>query len=301
MEIPKTVIELLRVVQDISIPLFSVTSMLAVGLRYTARDLLGPLREPRHVIQAVGTNFVLIPALAYLTTQLLDLEPTFETGLMVLASAAGAPVMLKLTRFAGGDLGLSATLLVLLLPLTLVYMPLVLPLLVPGADVSGGAIARPLLLNLLLPLVVGLLIRAWRPRWARRVLPAVGKTVNLTLWVLIVASILVNLEPIVDVFGQGAILAAFILIGGAFALGYLFSGPGRDERIVHGFGTAQRNIAAAMVVARQTFGAEAGVFVMVVVASTLSNLLIPLAYAMRRRPALPTAAAPGAGNGNPES
>ena len=61
-----------------------------------------------------------------------------------------------------------------------------------------------------------------------------------------------NFQAILGVFGTGAILGALVVIGAAFGLGYV---PG--DRALHGevmgLGTAQRNIAAATVVATQSF------------------------------------------------
>jgi bile acid:Na+ symporter, BASS family len=267
---------------DIAIPLFAVTSMLSVGLRYTGPQLIGPLRNVPGVVRALVANFVLVPLLGLVIVRLVPLDRPFVVGLVVLASAAGAPVLLKLAQAAGGDVGMSATLLVLLLPVTMVYTPIVVPLLVPGATASAGAIARPLVLNMLLPLAVGLGVKAWAGRWADRLQPIMGKTANISLVVLIVLTVIVNFRQIVDVFGKGAIPASLLFIGGAFVIGYLLGGRDRDARIVLGLGTAQRNQAAAMVVASQSFR-DPLVLVMVVVVSTVSTLLFPLAGALRRR------------------
>ena len=43
-------------------------------------------------------------------------------------------------------------------------MPVVVPLALPDADVRAWAIARPLVLTMLLPFAAGLLLRAWSER-----------------------------------------------------------------------------------------------------------------------------------------
>jgi BASS family bile acid:Na+ symporter len=53
--------------------------------------------------------------------------------------------------------------------------------------------------------------------------------------------------------GSGAILAAVLLIIGAFLIGWLLAGKQRTVRPVLGLGTAQRNISAALVVASGNF------------------------------------------------
>jgi BASS family bile acid:Na+ symporter len=85
------------------------------------------------------------------------------------------------------------------------------------------------------------------------------------------------------VFGTGAILAAFVVIAGAFAVGYLLGGSEVGEREVIALGTAQRNIAAATVVATQSFDSP-DTLVMVVVTSIVSMaVLFPVARLMGRR------------------
>ena len=52
--------------------------------------------------------------------------------------------------------------------LTVVYQPLLLPMVLPGLSVSPMPIARTLVLTVLLPLVSGLLLKARGPALARK-------------------------------------------------------------------------------------------------------------------------------------
>src|SRR5690349_21019621 len=93
---------------------FAVSSMLSVGFSYTVRELLEPLRNARLVIGALIANFVLAPLLAYAITAFLSLGEGREIGLLLVAAAAGAPLLIKLTQAADGDLAIASGLLVLL-------------------------------------------------------------------------------------------------------------------------------------------------------------------------------------------
>lgn len=57
-----------------------------------------------------------------------------------------------------------------------------------------------------------------------------------------------NFDTRIGTIGSGAIIAAVLFIGISFAIGF-FLGPFTTTRPVMELGTAQRNIAAAMVVA----------------------------------------------------
>ncbi|HEX7090003.1 MAG TPA: bile acid:sodium symporter [Longimicrobiales bacterium] len=267
---------------DLSVIVFAVASMLSVGLGQTVRQILSPLRNVGAVIRAVIANFVLVPLLALLVLRVIPVEQPLAIGLFLVAAAAGTPFLIKLVEAAGSDVPLSGSLLVLLLPLTIIYMPIVVPLALPEAQVGPDAIARPLVFTLLVPLAIGLLVRRQYGRWAHGALPFFQKTSTIALVVLILSTILVNLEGILEIFGTGAILAAAIIIGGAFGIGFLLGAPGRAAREVLALGTGQRNIAAAMVVASEAVEIP-GTMSMVVVASLIGLLILFVLAALLRR------------------
>jgi BASS family bile acid:Na+ symporter len=151
--------------------------------------------------------------------------------------------------------------------------------------VDADAIARPLALTMLLPLGVAFLVKAFLPRRAERLQPIMNKVASMTLVALVALTFVANLGTILGMFGTGAILASALLIGGAFAVGYLFGGFGEHKREEMALCTASRNYAAAMVVATQSFD-DPNALVMVVVLSVVSMaLLFPAARALRGRAA----------------
>lgn len=275
--------ELFKSLLDITVLVFPIASMLAIGLSYTLPEIAGPLRHPDRVFRALVANFVLVPLLAFGITRMLALEPSLAAGLMLVAAAAGAPFLVKLTEVAKADIRLSATLLVLLMPFTVLYMPLVVPLVVADASVSATRIAVPLLLTLLLPLVVGLVFDSILPGAAARLRPVAMKTSSISLVVLIASTLLLNGRLLRDLLGTGAISAAILLTAGAFGIGYLLSSSGFDRRAVMGLGAGQRNIAAALVVASQDFD-DPKTLVMVVLFSVVDLMvLFPIAWLLRWR------------------
>ena len=280
---------------------FAVSSMLAVGFRYTLREIIDPLRNTRLLVSALLANFVLVPALAYLITEALSFGDDREVGLLVVAAAAGAPFLIKLAQMAGADIATAAGLLVLLLVVTIGYMPLVVPLIAPEADVSATDIAIPLLMTMLLPLVVGMVVDQLFPALAHRLLPILGILSNAALVALLVSTVIANFDQLVNVLGTGAILAALLFIVGAFFIGHLLGRTGRGTRDEMALATAQRNIAAATVVATQSIGVP-DTTVMVVVTSTVGMaILFPVASLLRRRVEAesPTDNARRAGTGAP--
>jgi BASS family bile acid:Na+ symporter len=266
----------------ISALLFPIASMLGVGLSYTLGELAPPLRQPDRVFRALVANFVLVPLLAFGISRLLSLDASLTAGLMLVGTAAGAPFLIKLTAAANADIALSAALLVLLLPITVVYMPVVVPLVVPDVTVTMAKIAAPLILTLLLPLAAGLVIRFLLPRAAKRLQPFLGMASTLALVALVASTVVVNARVFGGLFRSGigfaAVAAAVLLVAGGFGAGFLLSSSGFNRRTVMGLGAGQRNIAAALVVASQDFD-DPKTLVMVVHFSLIDRMvLFPIAF-----------------------
>lgn len=274
---------------SIAVVVFAVSSMLSVGLAYRVRAIFGPLREARAVFRAVVANFVLVPLLAVGIERIIPLEPPHALGLFLLAGAAGAPFLIKLTSAAQSDVALSAALLVLLIPVTVVFLPLYLPLAMAHPTLRGVsytpsstlALGLPLLSTLFVPILVGLAVRAAAPRWAVRLVPIGGKLASIALVVVLVSTFGANFDDLLALLQTGAIPAAVLLTVSAFVVGNLLSR--RERSTVLGLGTAQRNVAGSMVIASRDFDAP-DVLVMVS-ACALTGLLVlfPMAWLLGKR------------------
>jgi BASS family bile acid:Na+ symporter len=275
--------EILQKASSLATLVFVISSMLAMGLGLTIGEIIAPLRNLRLVVLSLLANFVLMPLAALGLAKLLGLEEPFGVGLLLLGSAAGAPFLPKLVQLAKADLAFSVGLMVLLMVITVAFLPLVLPLLLPGVSVNPAKIATSLCLLMLLPLAVALIVRVRFSSFAARVRPALNQVSSLSLLLLMLLLIIVNFSNVLGVFGTRAILAGLIFIFLAFVMGWLFGGPGKDTRKVLALGTAQRNIAAALVVGGDSF-ADPKVVVMVVVVALVGLLiLMPLSGKLANR------------------
>ena len=263
----------------ISIAMFSfvVSSMIGMGLGLRVTEIAAPLGNLRLVAMSLAANFIVMPIVALALARFVGLDESMGIGLLLLGSAAGAPFLPKLAQISKGNLAFAVGLMVLLMVVTVAYLPLVLPQLLPGVSVDPMEIARSLVLLMLLPLGGALTVRAQQPAFAARVKPVFDRISNLGLIALISLLTLANLKSVLNVFGTGGIFAGLAFLAAGYAVGWLFGGPGKDTRLVLGLGTSQRNIAAALVVAGQSFD-DPNVVVMVVVVAIVGLLvLMPLA------------------------
>ena len=146
---------------------FVVSSMLAMGTGLTVAQIIEPLRNARLLVLALLANFVLMPLIAFALGKVLWLDEPFGIGLLVLGCAAGAPFLPKLAELAKGNLAFAVGAMVLLMVVTVGYLPVVLPLLLAGVSVDPWKIARSLILLMLVPLAVGLALKAITELWPR--------------------------------------------------------------------------------------------------------------------------------------
>lgn len=280
--------DVLTTVASLALNLFVITSMLAMGMSLTVKQIIDPLRNARLVLLALLGNFVLVPALAVLLTVVLPLGQPQATALILVGACAGAPFLPKLAQMSKGNLALSVGLMVLLMVVTIFYAPLVLPLLLPGAQVDVLAIAQSLIVLMLLPLAVGLLVK-WRyadtaVEWQ----PHLSQASTYSLLLLVVAALLLQFRNIIGAIGSWLILGTLVMVAGGLLVGYLlsFGGPPAERQVV-ALGTAQRNLSAALLVGA-SFG-DAETLVMTLVASlVLVVALIVVAGEMGKRLAVET-------------
>jgi BASS family bile acid:Na+ symporter len=262
---------------------FVVSSMLAMGAGLTVARIIEPLRNVRLVLLALLANFVLMPLGAVLLAKVLRLDEPFGVGLLLLGCAAGAPFLPKLAELAKGNLAFAVGMMVLLMVVTVGYLPIVLPLLLSGVTIDPGKIARSLILLMLLPLAAGLALKAYYERLAERVKPTLDWISNVSLILLVLLITAANIDKVLQVFGTFGILAGLLFIALGVGVGWLLGGPQFDTKRVMALGTGQRNIAAALVVGSESFEDPKVVVMVIVVAIVALIVLMPLSRALAKR------------------
>jgi BASS family bile acid:Na+ symporter len=271
--------EVLATLAQLSVLVFVIGSMFSLGLSLTMKQIIDPLRNARMVILALVANFVLVPILAYLLALLFNLDESLRIGLILLSTAAGAPFLPKLVDVAKGNIAFSVGLMVLLMIVTIIYLPLVLPLLLGDVQVNPWDIAQSLIVMMLIPLAVGLFIKARYENAADKIQPTFGMASNIALLTLTVLGLVLNFSGMIALVGTFGILAGVIFILASLVIGYILGG---SDKSVLGLGTAQRNISAALVVAAQNFSVDVITYLMVLAIIGLI-VLMPAAGELGKR------------------
>jgi len=278
-----TLNDLLSAIAGISGLLFVVTSMLAMSLSLSVQQMTQPLKNIRLVILALLANFVLVPALAYAITKVIPLDQSLQIGVILLGTAAGAPFIPKLVQGAKGNVPYAVGLMFLVMVVTIFYLPIILPLLLPGVEVNPWDIAKSLIVTMLIPLVIGMLIKSHSPDVADHWAPVMNKISSLSILIMMVVGLGLNISNILSFIGTLGIGAMVLLIAGSLLIGLLLGGRDPGVRTAMGLSTANRNGAAALLVATQNFsGTDTLPFVLVGVIVMLL-VVVPVAKRMGMR------------------
>jgi BASS family bile acid:Na+ symporter len=274
----------LQTLQNLFTLTFVVTSMAGMGLSLTIAQILQPLKNARLVSLALVANFIIVPAVGFALSRIIPLDQDVQIGLLLVATAAGAPFLPKLALIAKANVAFAVGLMTLLMLVTIVYLPVVLPLLLPGVKVSAGPIALSLIVTMLVPLLIGLLVKARYPGAAQVLQRPLAQISTISLALLLVLMLGLNVKNVIALFGTGAIIATILLIALSLIGGYLLGGPRADTKQVLSLGTGQRNLSAAFIIATGSFADRPNVLVYVAAAGLVGMfVLFPTAAEFGKR------------------
>jgi len=215
---------------DIGLPIALAIIMVGIGLSLTREDFAVQARSPRATIVGLFGQLVLVPLVGVGVALLFGLTPMLALGVVLVAATPGGATSNLITYLSRGNVALS----VILTALTSVAVILTLPMwfgigarLIPGAadeevTVPLGQTFGLLLGVILIPVAIGMILRARRPALASRIERYVGIVGLVVLVLLIVGIVLGERDRIVDLVvtvGPAVIVLnlALIVLGGLLA------------------------------------------------------------------------------------
>jgi predicted Na+-dependent transporter len=266
--------EIISTLANLFTTAFVVTSMFSFGLRLTLSEIIEPLRDLRLLLMTLAANFVIVPLVAVLLANLLGLEEDLRVGLILISIVAGAPLVPKLAQIAKANIPFAVASTALLVVGTVVYLPLVFPLVLPGVRLDTMNIIRPLGIQIVLPLVLGLIVDYISKDEADVLLPVLGQIANVSLTLMLVLMLGGNVGNVLGLIGTGSILAAILLFAVAMAAGYFLGGADAGTRRTLSMATGQRNLAAAFVVAAGSFADRPTVLVFLAAAGLIAMIMM---------------------------
>jgi BASS family bile acid:Na+ symporter len=261
----------LQDVFNITVVIFTVTNIGALGLETNLREALKHLYSVRAIGLVLLWGWVIGPALAFLLIRLLPLAEGHAAGLLLISLAPTAPFFPLLVRRARGDMSFAASFMMLTTVGVVLFLPLMAPRLIVGLTVDSWSLARPLLVMVLFPLLIGVAIGEFAPNKAERLFPVVKKIGGIFLAIVLVLTLVIygrDMLATVGSFAPGAQVLFFVAIT---ALSYtIHFGLAQPQRSTMALGMCTRNIAAVFAAFFGITNPPPGMFVMVI-------LVVPLA------------------------
>ena len=255
---------------NITVVVFTVANLMAGGLECDLKEALKWLRSPKLLVPSLVWGWVVGPALAWLIILVLPLSEGHAAGLMLTSLAPIAPFLPLAAMRARGDMTFTGAYILLGTVVTVVLMPLMAPLLIKGLTLSTWPLAKPLIILVLIPLLIGIAIRHFTPMVATKIFPWVKKTGGIFLLLCLGTCLWIYGGEMLDTVGSFAPGAWVIFMVVMAVVPYLIGfGLQQNQRSVMAIGQSSRNISAGFVAFFGITNPPAGMFMMVV-------LVVPL-------------------------
>jgi BASS family bile acid:Na+ symporter len=239
----------LQKVFEILVVLYTVSNMASIGLELNLLETMKSLRSARLVLLTLLWGWVVGPAFAIILTKVLPLAEPHAMGLLIFSLAPVAPMLSILARKARSDMDFTAALIPLAMVATVVLLPVMTPLLMPGVCLSMWALAKPLLLLVLLPLVVCAAIKVNAASMAEKLSPLIKRLAGISTLLCLSFVVIFNFPDIIRTVGSYAIGAeALFLLAIAMVSYRIGFGLKQEQRSAMALAMATRNGAPMLAV-----------------------------------------------------
>jgi len=254
--------------------IFTVSNLATMGLQVRMPQVAAALRNKKSLALILVWGWVLGPALGLLITKVLPLAEPYVVVVLLASLAPCAPFLQQMVSKARGDIGFAGALIPLVAVGTVVLMPLMAPVLIKGLTISTLALAKPLLLTILLPLIIGAAIRHYADKGATKIFPAVKGLALVSTLLTIVWCLVIYGRGMLNTAGEFALLSMTIFMVVMGLITYRFGfGMKQDQRSVMSLGMGTRNVAAVLAAALAIPNADPRIVVMTIMWTLWSVVL----------------------------
>lgn len=210
---------------NLLLPLALGVIMLGLGMGLSLDDFRRVARYPRAVLTGLILQVLILPAVAFALALAFGLPPELAVGLMLLAASPGGATANIYSHLARGDVALNITLTAINSLLCLLTLPLILNLSLEYFLGAGQYVPPPVrkvievAVIIVLPVVIGMVVRARAPGFATRVEKPLRLLSVLVLVLLVAAAVMQERDTLVEFFAVvGLACLSFNLI--SMGVGY---------------------------------------------------------------------------------
>lgn len=227
---------------------FTISNLLSMGLQVNLGKMFKIVGNLKFLGLMVGLGWIIGPAIAYLITLIIPIDKAYVVVLFIGSLAPCAPFLPPLIPKAHGDLVFAGAFIPVAAIGTSLLMPLLAPFLIQGIEISVMSLFKPIFITVLLPLVVGALIKTFASKAADKLFILVKKLAGLSTLLTVIFCFLLYYKQMWATAGSMATLSLTIFMVVMALISFYFGfGLKRDERIVMSLGMGTRNIAAVLI------------------------------------------------------
>jgi bile acid:Na+ symporter, BASS family len=253
---------------------FTVSNLGTMGLQVRMPEVSAAMRNGKSMALIFVWGWLLGPALGILITRVLPLAEPYVIVVLLASLAPCAPFLQQMVTKARGDMGFAGAFIPLVVVGTVVLMPLMAPILIKGLTINALALAKPLLLTILVPLLLGAAARHFAGDFATRIFPAAKVIAQLSTLATIVWCLVLYGPSMLDTAGSFALLSMTLFMVGMGLITYLVGfGMQPAQKSVMSLGMGTRNIAAVLAAALAIPDGDTRIVVMVVMWTLWSVVL----------------------------
>lgn len=211
---------------DLLLPISLGIIMLGMGLSLVPGDFKGVALYPKAATIGIVNQIIVLPVVGFLLLLLIPMRsPELAVGIMILAACPGGPTSNLISHISRGDTALSITLTAISSLIVVFTIPLIVNFSLNYFMEQGEYVPLPVfdtiikvIIITLLPVAIGMLIRAKAPRFSDIMGKPVKIMSGILLFLIIMAAILNDRENFFNFFAQAGPVAlslnlAMLLVG----------------------------------------------------------------------------------------
>jgi BASS family bile acid:Na+ symporter len=219
--------------------------MFGIALDISIDDFRRLARKPKPLFVGVLSQFVLLPAVTFVLVLLVEPLPSIALGMFMVAACPGGNISNFITHLAKGNTALSVSLTAVAILLAVIMTPLNLQLwgslygptasILQEVAIAPFSMVKLVALLLALPLILGMWIKHFRPRFAFKI----AKVLKVLSLVFFVALIFITLYDNRDIFMEYVLYVFWIVVlhnllafVTGFSLAKFFSLSQMDKRTI---------------------------------------------------------------------
>jgi BASS family bile acid:Na+ symporter len=278
-----------RMIVGLALKVSIMLTLFGFGLHATREDLLYLLRRPGVLVRSLVAMFVVMPLFAILMTRLVSFNRAVVIALIALSISPVPPLLPRKVTKSGGHPPYGLGLMVTVASFSIVFVPLALYLIGKYFNrpfaMGPYAVAKLIVLSVLVPLAAGIVFRKVAPTTAERIADPLARIAGIVLLIGVLCVLAFSLPAAWSLIGNGTIVAfiAFVIVG--LTVGHFLGGPGLEQRVTLALSTASRHPALALAIAGVNIPEERRVIHAVVLYIVVSALITIPYVAWQRKEA----------------